>query len=302
MLIVFEGADAVGKNEMSTRLAEEIKKRGRTSVRIAFPRYDTPLGKIILRHLKNEVSLREIVEGEQNTRHEGMLIHPKAPGDALMFQCMMVADKYHAASEISKLLRRGVDVICDRYWQSAYAFGVSDGLDEQWLLDMHEMMPKSHLNILLTLSPEDALLRRPKLRDRYETDREAQVRVRENYHKLWSKEMKADFDQAWHMVDASRSKDDVFADVLSIFDSSVAKNPKLNYVMGAGRYQEAPDVALVEGGEPGRKFELFGRGASSAVVYYDGEDRKGGGWAFEVSWLGEHLRAGRVFPIDGTPE
>jgi dTMP kinase len=211
-LIVFEGADAVGKNSMSTRLAEEISKAGRSSRRISFPRYETPLGRAILAHLKEHVYLaddRSVGQGE---------VPPRAPEDALMFQCMMVADKYHAASEISKLLRDGVEVVCDRYWQSAYAFGGSDGLDEQWLLDIHEMMPKPDLNILLALSPEEALKRRPQLRDRYEKDEGTQIRVRENYLKLWEREEKRSTIQNWRVVDASRSKDEVFADVLAIYN------------------------------------------------------------------------------------
>lgn len=204
MLVVFEGPDAVGKNEMSTRLTEEINlKLGRSATRISFPRYETLIGKAILRHLKNEISLREPEEP-----------FTRATEDALAFQCMMVADKYHAASEISKLLGRGVDVVCDRYWQSAYAFGGSDGLDEQWLLDIHDMMPRPDLNILLTLSPEEALKRRPKLRDRYEMDRRTQVKVRLNYEALWKKNPP----ESWRVVDAGRTKDEVFAEVFSIYD------------------------------------------------------------------------------------
>lgn len=159
MLIVIEGPDAVGKNEMSNRLTETIATtKGRSATRISFPRYGTTLGKAILRHLKSEISMHV----RSTTMPCG---HNLAPEDALAFQCMMVADKYHAASEISRFLRSGVDVVCDRYWQSAYAFGGSDGLDEQWLLDVHEMMPKPDVNILLSLSPEEALARRPQMRD-----------------------------------------------------------------------------------------------------------------------------------------
>jgi hypothetical protein len=77
---------------------------------------------------------------------------------------------------------------------------------------------------------------------------------------------------------------------------------KLNYVMGVGRYQEAPGVSLSSDGGSGRKFELLGRAATSALVFYDGMDRSKTGWAFGISWFGEQLRAGRAFPIDGTPE
>lgn len=276
MLVVFEGPDAVGKNEMSTRLTEEINKSGRSATRISFPRYETLLGKTILRHLKNEISLREPEEP-----------FSRAPEDALMFQCMMVADKYHAASEISKLLARGVDVVCDRYWQSAYAFGGSDGLDEQWLLDIHDMMPKPDLNILLTLSPEEALKRRPKLRDRYEMDRETQVKVRKNYEVLW----KMNPPESWRVVDAGRSKDDVFAEVVSISNERRLNLADVGepYVMGKGRYLHVPSR---------RRLTIMGRGASSLIVAYDDNPKER--FTHNVSVFGKEVRSGEMIPIDGT--
>ena len=105
-------------------------------------------------------------------------------------------------------------------WQSAYAFGASDGLDKQWLREIHESMPKPDLNILLSLSPEEALARRPQMRDRYEKDREAQVRVRQNYSELWG--MRGKWEPGkWHIVDASRTRDEVFADVMGLYEQVV---------------------------------------------------------------------------------
>jgi hypothetical protein len=79
-----------------------------------------------------------------------------------------------------------------------------------------------------------------------------------------------------------------------------SEGQKQNYVAGAGRYQEAPGVGLTDGGT-GRKFELRGRGANSVVAVYDGFSDDELTHAFNVSWLGELIRAGRVLPIDGTP-
>ena len=273
---------------MSTRLAEEISRAGRRSSRISFPRYETPLGKAILRHLKEVTYL---ADNTPNSEKEPL---PRAPEDALMFQCMMVADKYHAASEISKLLRDGVEVVCDRYWQSAYAFGGSDGLDEQWLLDIHEMMPKPDLNILLALSPEEALERRPQLRDRYERDVGTQVRVRENYEKLWDREAeKKPPTGRWHIVDAGRSKDDVFADVFKIYNDVLVFNGEFGrntYVMGGGRYLHVPSR---------RRLTIQGRGATDLIVRYD--DNKEEMFTHNVTAFGVEVRGGDMVPIDGTP-
>jgi thymidylate kinase len=215
-LIVFEGADAVGKFEMSTRLVDEINKMpGKKAKRIAFPRYETPVGKAILRHLKREVRL-----DEQSTEHvAGILGGDRAPEDALAFQCLMIADKYHAVIEINQALNDGYDIICDRWWQSAYTFGTSDGLDSKWLVEVHDMLPWGDINILLDVSAEVSASRRPAFRDRYETDREAQERIRAIYRDLWRDKrtgLESD-DLSWITIDAGQTRDEVFNEILQAY-------------------------------------------------------------------------------------
>jgi thymidylate kinase len=212
-LIVFEGADAVGKCEMSTRLVEEINKMpGRKAKRISFPRYETTVGKAILRHLKRDIA---VLEGPSMTR-----VYDKAPEDALVFQCMMIADKYEAAMQIKQaMVADGYDVVCDRWWQSAYAFGTSDGLDKQWLLDVHALLPQGDLNILLDVSAEESARRRPAFRDRYEVDREAQERIRGIYRDLWTEQAKGRTpdDVTWTMIDAGQTRDEVFKQIMDAY-------------------------------------------------------------------------------------
>ena len=95
-------------------------------------------------------------------------------------------DKMDAAVEIRHHLDRGTVVVCDRWWQSAYAFGASDGLDPDWLVRVHASLPSAWLNVFIDVPPEEALRRRPEARDRYERDREKQKIVRANYESLWT--------------------------------------------------------------------------------------------------------------------
>ncbi len=219
-LIVFEGADAVGKNEMSNRLLEAINTTpGRKAKRFSFPRYETPVGRAILRHLKNSIQVREEhTIDSSDMQIDGETVYRKAPEDALVFQCMMVADKYHAANEISMSLINGFDVICDRWWQSAYAFGSSDGLDPKWLEEIHKQLPRGDINILLDLSAEESAERRPAFRDRYETDRAAQQKIRQIYRDLWV-EMGtwSPASGRWQTINASRTRDQVFAEVWATY-------------------------------------------------------------------------------------
>ncbi len=203
MHIVIEGTDAAGKNTQATMLVNRLREMGGFDVvHLSFPRYETLLGKAILRHLKRETTLVEV----SLSKH---LHLPASPDDPLAFQCMMLADKVDAASLISQASSRGAVVICDRWWQSSYSYGKADGLDEEWLMSTGLALPQADLNIFLDLSPEEALKRRPNLRDRYETDREKQQSVRKNYRKLWDSFFRLPDSGRWVTIDSSPSVDEV---------------------------------------------------------------------------------------------
>lgn len=318
MMVVIEGVDASGKETQTKMLKERLESIGRQVVVYSFPRYETPVGKAIKRHLTGHIAMMRPhtinSSVNQTLRIDGDTVWRTADKDAMAFQCLMLADKCEAASSIRADLGHGRVVVCDRWWQSALAFGKADGLDAAWLYAIHTGLPRATVNIFIDVPTEEALRRRPEVRDRYERDREKQSVVRQNYESMWR-----GGGPDYVTVDGVGTVDEVHARIWEAIGAEGELEPpstsdeelialartspmKLNYAMGWGRYQEAPGVSLVEGGEPGRKFELFGRAAVSAVAYYDGEDRKGPGWAFGVSWLGEEIRNGRVLPIDGTPE
>jgi dTMP kinase len=181
MFVVLEGCDAAGKNTQAKMLAARVDAAGSTAVIFSFPRYQTTVGEAILRHLKGEIML-----AQENLADNANSSHERAPEDALAFQCFMLADKCSAAIDIIHAAGRGHTVICDRWWQSALAFGASDGLDEIWLRSIHYMLPTPNINIFIDVPPEEAIKRRPEARDRYERDREKQKAVRENYRRLWT--------------------------------------------------------------------------------------------------------------------
>jgi len=185
-LVVLEGLDAAGKATQAAKLKTRIEGYGGVAVLYSFPRYQTTVGKAILRHLKGEIVLVEPRDGEDGTRAEGQRIYPHAPEDALAFQCLMLADKMDAASDIENHMMLGRVVICDRWWQSAFAFGAADGLDTDWLVRIHGTLPQPWFNVFIDVPPEEALRRRPEARDRYERDREKQKLVRANYEQLWT--------------------------------------------------------------------------------------------------------------------
>lgn len=181
MHVVIEGCDAVGKNTQAKLLAERLQP----SALFSFHRYDTPLGALIKAHLVGKVRL--------DVWHESGMLYSspicsweRANEDPLMFQCLATIDKYDAANDIRAAQADGKHIICDRYTQSALAYGLADGLDEAWLRRIQSSLPVPDLNLFIDVSEEEALRRRPQLRDRYEKDREKQRKVRGIYRSVWS--------------------------------------------------------------------------------------------------------------------
>jgi len=173
MFICIEGTDGSGKATQSRILADRLGAQLHS-----FPRYDTPVGQVILHHLKGRVFLASHTPSPH--------LPCRAPSDALAFQALMLADKCLAAKAINNELARGCAVVCDRWIPSSLCYGAADGLDPALLSDMHVTLPKADLNIFISVSPEEALRRRPEIRDRYELDREKQAAVRKQYEALWA--------------------------------------------------------------------------------------------------------------------
>jgi len=214
--VVLEGIDACGKETQSKFLAEELRDElHREVLLVSFPRYETPLGKLMRRHLRGFVSLtEERTRDSSDPVVDGLSYHVRAPEDALAFQALMIADKADAAADIQAALGRGTIVVADRWWPSAYAYGKADGLDWQWLIHTHAALPQPNLNILLDISADESLRRsddperrKTKPRDRYEEDRKKLHAVRDNYLGLWHTfSGVGDLPLSWRMIDGTDSR------------------------------------------------------------------------------------------------
>lgn len=203
MLIAIEGNDGAGKATQTKLLAERYTHIGREVIVYSFPRYNTPLGKTILRHLKSETALVELPHYKGETLDT-------SPDDPLWFQCVCAIDKYEAVGDIIAHLRANRVVICDRWKPSAVAFGAADSLDVDWLERIQDRLPDANLNIFLALPEDETLRRRPQLRDRYEKDREKQQIIRMNYAREWDRR-RADFTEPslWWVMDGLGTPEEV---------------------------------------------------------------------------------------------
>jgi len=185
LLIVFEGLDQSGKQTQAERLKGEVERRGRASVLLDFPSYDTHIG-------------GEIGAALQGARDYGPDV----------MQLLYVANRFEKKPQIDGLLAAGAVVICDRYLASSIAYGEAHGLDAAWLHDIQRHLPPPDLTIPPDIAPETAAGRKTSNRDRFERDLEMLSRVRESYRA----QAKA---PRWLRLDGERPKDAVAADVLS---------------------------------------------------------------------------------------
>ena len=155
-LIVIEGTDCSGKQTQTELLEKNLKDKGYNCIRIDFPRYDTPTGKIVGGPYlgKPEICSSFFTEGAVN-------VDPK-------IACLYyAADRKYNIGTVKKYLEEGYYVILDRYITSNLAHQGSKILDkderfnmyqwidklEYWLLDL----PKPDMTIFLHMPYEYSL-------------------------------------------------------------------------------------------------------------------------------------------------
>jgi len=183
--VVFEGIDGSGKSSCIDRVMKELGKYT-DAVRTSEP----TKGKI------------------------GMLIRSSPEllpeTEALLF----TADRAEHTAEIKEWAEDGKTVICDRYFASTIAYQSSKlngrSADRQWLLTMNRkviIMPD--LTLLFDIDPEKGLERVESRGSKSKFEHlEYLKEVRSNYIKLAKR-------YGFVIIDASRSKDEVFDDVMS---------------------------------------------------------------------------------------
>ncbi|MDD2625683.1 MAG: thymidylate kinase [Tenericutes bacterium] len=154
-LIVIEGTDCSGKETQTNLLLERLKKEKIKIEKLSFPMYDTPTGKIVGGPYlgKEHISKGLFEEGAAK-------VDPKV--SALYF----AADRKYNSPKIINLLKKGYNVILDRYVVSNMAhqagkLKVSEHRYEMYnWLDSLEYglleLPRANLTILLYVPYKNA--------------------------------------------------------------------------------------------------------------------------------------------------
>lgn len=194
-IVAIEGIDASGKATQAARLADYLDAqpvssdgellRGHTTdavLRLSFPAYDTPTGKLIADRLKDGW-IAVVQECADREAYQKRIAHT----NALVLQSLMTVNRFELADAIERASGiQGRYVVLDRYWASGVAYGAADGLDPSYLESLHTRLPKAH-HVLIDIPASESFKRRPKREDRYEADRDRLHRARVAYLALFER-------------------------------------------------------------------------------------------------------------------
>lgn len=207
-LFVLEGPDAVGKATQAQLLAQYLGAPA-----IAFPRYTASQTGAVVNDL-----LHERVMILRGTAHSSPKSDPKLR-DALMLQHAMTFDRYTCDELWETTDERAL--VLDRYWMSGAVYGALDGLDKTMLLKAHRGLPTAKVAILLTLPIElqvERLLKRGRLPDRYEAQKERLVEIDQLYRGFWAAAPDAALPwlarTRWLVVDGQGTVEEVHARII----------------------------------------------------------------------------------------
>jgi dTMP kinase len=191
--IVVEGVDGSGKSTMALRLADHLTRRGRKVLHFREPG-STRLGE----------KIRALLLDAKNSE--------MVPFTELF---LYMASRAQLVDEnIRPALRKGMDVVCDRYYYSTAAYqGAAGKIGIGTVIEVAEKIAKFErpdLVALLDLDPAVARKREGNRRDRVESKGlEYQRKVRAGFLQLARNNPRR-----VKVIDASRPADEVFQDLL----------------------------------------------------------------------------------------
>jgi dTMP kinase len=186
MIIVLEGFDQAGKGTQSKLLVKALKTRKLKCKIFSFPDYSTPIGKEIKNYLR------------EKRKFPPQVIH-----------CLLAANRWEKSKEIEKFLQKDYVLVMNRYYQSNLVYGITNGLELEWLSSLDAGLPKENLVIVLDVKPKESFNRKKIQRDKFEKNRDFAQKIVRNY-RILAKEL------GWEIVDASQIKSKVHKDVMEV--------------------------------------------------------------------------------------
>jgi dTMP kinase len=137
-IVALEGIDKAGKETQAELLAKALSERGFNVLQDGFPRYDTPVGKMIQKVLHNELQMSDIE-----------------------FAKLYEIDRYQALEQwLAVAEEQEIDVlILDRWVMSNMVFQRAKGLSEVEILWLQHGLLPADLHIVVDITVEESLRR-----------------------------------------------------------------------------------------------------------------------------------------------
>ena len=192
-LIVLEGMDKAGKGTQCSLLNEYLNKKGKQSLVLDFPDYTTTLGR----------EIRNFLDGRSQYPLE-------------VQHMLLSANRWEKKETILKILSTGTTIIMDRYYQSNLVYGLSNGLDLDWIANLDKGLPNEDLVIVLEINPDTSNKRLVRGRDIFEKNNNLLIKVKKNYRKLAQI-------YGWYIIDGERSIKDVHQEICNLLRSEINK-------------------------------------------------------------------------------
>ncbi len=167
-LIIIEGLDKSGKTTQSKLLFDFYNKTypGQVSL-LDFPDYSTRIGKEIKSFLQGEVDYNNEVK-----------------------HILLSANRWEKKLEIERLREQNKIIILNRYYQSNLVYGLANGMDYDWLVNLDKGLPLEDIVIVLDIDPIISYKRgvdNDFILDEFEKNKNFLEKARKNYNDLAKK-------------------------------------------------------------------------------------------------------------------
>ena len=199
-LIVFEGLDGSGKGTQTELLVNYLRERGKKVCLTAEPTASSTGGII-----------RDALGG-------------LTPRDAYELSAMFMADRiFHNVNPVNGIrqyLEQGIDVICDRYYYSSFAYQGIDA-DLEWVMQINlscKEITKPDMCIFLDVDTDrcDERIGSSRMNREIYENKETQKKIRKRFYEVFEKLGSTENIQ---IVDAGRSIEEVSADIIKLYNS-----------------------------------------------------------------------------------
>ena len=195
VFVAIEGIDAVGKKTQTSILNSWLRSRGLSTHALSFPVYQTTIGNEIKRFLAGAVTYPPEVR-------------------AMLY----AANRWETKAELGSVLSRTDVTLVNRYTGSNLAYGISSGLDLDWLLNLEAGLPEPDVVVVLDAPPASLAPRRGG-KDSYERNISLQAKARNAYLELAAK-------FRWAIVDADREIDETSEAIKSVVSEALEEKRK----------------------------------------------------------------------------